>query len=51
MAETNQSVPLFIPEPEIQGLEAGEQCDRRHCLKQRLGLVTPLQMVIGNPRA
>ena len=39
MAETNQPVPLLIPDPEGDGFEAGEQRDGRHGLKQRLRLV------------
>jgi hypothetical protein len=38
MAETNQPVPLLIPEPEDEGFEAAEQRDGRHGLKQRLRL-------------
>jgi hypothetical protein len=38
-AESNQPVPLLIPEPEGEGFEAGEQRDGRHGLKQRLRLV------------
>lgn len=49
MAETNQPVPLLIPEPEGDGFEAGEQRDGRHRLKQRLRLVALSQIVIGNP--
>ncbi len=49
MAETNQPVPLLIPEPEGEGFEAGEERDGRHGLKQRLRLVALLQVVIGNP--
>jgi hypothetical protein len=49
MAETNQPVPLLIPEPEGEGFETGEQRDGRHGLKQRLRLVALLQIVIGNP--
>ena len=51
MAETNQTVPLFIQEAEGEGFEAGEQRDGRHGLKQRLRLVAPLEIVIRNPRA
>jgi hypothetical protein len=35
-AESNQPVPLLIPEPEGEGFEAGDQCDGRHGLKLRL---------------
>ena len=38
MAETNQPVPLLIPEPEGEGFQAGEKSDGRHGLKQRLRL-------------
>ena len=38
-AESNQPVPLLIPEPEGEGFEAGEQRDGRHGLKLRLRLV------------
>ena len=51
MAETNQPVTLLIPEPEGEGFEAGEQRDGRHALEQRLCLVAPLQIIIGNLRA
>jgi hypothetical protein len=51
MAETNQPVTLLIPEPEGEGFEAGEQRDGRHALEQRLRLMAPLQIVIGNLRA
>jgi hypothetical protein len=36
MVETNQPMPLFIPEPESQGFEAGKERDRRHELRFRL---------------
>ena len=51
LAETNQPVTLLIPEPEGEEFEAGEQRDGRHALEQRLRLVAPLQIVIGNLRA
>jgi len=51
VAVANQLAPLFIPETEGEGFETGEQRDWLHGLKQRLGLMTFLQMVIRNPRA
>lgn len=51
MTETNQAMLFLIPEAEGQGFEAAEQGYGRHGLKQRLRVVTSLQIVIGNPRA
>ena len=50
MAVPDELAALFIPETEAERLEAGEQRDRWNGLKQRLRLVTFLQVVIGNPR-
>ena len=51
MPVAHESALLFIPKPERERLEAGEQCDGFHRLKQRLGFVATLQIVIRNSRA
>jgi len=51
MAIANQLAALFVPEPESERLKAGEERDGFHSLKQRLGLVTLLKMIVRNPRA
>ena len=51
MTVANELTLLFIPEPERKRFEAGEQSDRLHSLKQWLGFVAALQIVVRNPRA
>jgi len=51
MAETDEFAALFVPETERERLEAGEQGDGWHGLKQGLGLVASLQIVIGDAGA
>ena len=45
--DTNQLLGRFIPEAELQGLEAREQSDRLHLLENRIRLVATLQVVVG----
>src|SRR6266545_3165166 len=49
-AVAHQLATLFVPEPEGEGFKARKQRDRRHALKDRLGFVAFLEVIIGNPR-
>src|SRR4051812_29397203 len=51
MAVTDQLARRFVPQPEGERLQAADERNRFHALKQRLGLVAPLEVVIGNARA
>ena len=49
-AVADEAAVLFIPQPEGDGFQAGEQRDGLHLLEERIGLVAFLQVVIGNAR-
>src|ERR1041384_4729978 len=46
----DQLVAPFIPKTEGERFEAREQGDGLHTLKQRIRFVTPLQVIVGDPR-
>jgi len=47
----HQPPRALVPQAEAQALDAGEQGDRLDGLKERLGTVGCLEMIIGNARA
>lgn len=51
MSVTHQLAPLLVPKAEGKRFQTGEQRDRFHVAKQRLGFVAFLKVIVGNPRA
>ena len=51
MTITHEFPALLIPKAEGERFETAEQSDRLHALKERIGLVTSLQIVVRNTRA
>ena len=51
MTVADQPAPLFIPETEGEGLQAGEQRDGFDGLEQWLRLMAFFEVIIGNSRA
>src|SRR5204862_8241961 len=51
VAEADQLFALLVPESEREGFKTSQQCDGLHALKQGIGIVASLQIVIGNTRA
>jgi hypothetical protein len=51
VAVANQPAALFIPKTETERFQAAEQRDGPHALKQPIGFMAPLQVIVGNPRA
>jgi len=47
---TDQLLLGFVPQPIIEGFKAGKEGDGFYLLEQRVGLVTFLQIVVGNAR-
>src|SRR5580765_5972185 len=50
VTEADELVPSLIPKTKGERFEAGEQRHRLDGLKQRVGPMAPLEVVIGNPR-
>ena len=46
VAKTHQLPVLFIPKTEVEGLKAGQECDRFNVLEQWMRLMTSLKIVI-----
>src|SRR6266850_2286487 len=50
-AVTHQPFLLFVPKTKSEGFQAGDQSDWLHTLKERLGVVTLLEMIVRDARA
>ena len=46
----HQFLLRFIPKPELEGAQATPEGDGLYTLKQKMRLMTALQIVIGDPR-
>jgi hypothetical protein len=51
VAVTDQLFPLLVPQPERKRFQAGDHGDGLHFTEHRVRPMTPLKIVVWNPRA